>query len=486
MADKRISALPQATSLLGNELLPLVQDGATRRAKVNQLAASIGAVYGLSAPQTTTGIPGAVGFGVAAYPGALPAGFTAPVGHDVPSSDHYGNYIFSDGSVVAWIPRFYYRYGHPDNPTYPTFGANSIDVKGTDAFASEAEANAAGYALPYRAFVNGGEDKAGFFYDKYRPSNNGGIASSIRYGAPLSTNAAHNPISALNGAPANTYAGCIDAIKTRNTAEVRWHNATRFQRVALALLSLAHAQAATSATYCAWYDATGTTNYPKGCNNNALGDVDDPEIAYISDGYENCGQTGSGTPFAKTTHNGQACGIADLNGLMWEVNLGLVRPGASAGDVAQQDDATAFYVLKPEVDVADLTSGWTAGDTGSLDAWGDADHLATLYDPITLAHIGNGSGWRVFGNGSEQVLDPALSGDGHRQTGLGIYAALGEGAGTNLFGNDGLYEYHRANLCVISGAYWYGAGQAGPWALHLSSHRSNSYTNTGPRAAAYV
>ena len=34
----------------------------------------------------------------------------------------------------------------------------------------------------------------------------------------------------------------------------------------------------------AWYDPTGVKNYPKGCNNNALSDVDDTTVVYASAG----------------------------------------------------------------------------------------------------------------------------------------------------------------------------------------------------------
>ena len=136
--------------------------------------------------------------------------FVYPMGFEVASSDNYGNYQYSDGSVMVWVPRFYYRIGSPASPRYATHGANAIDIVGDSVFKSEADANSAGYAL-HRAFFDGGP-QLGFFVDKYQCSNNGGIASSIRYGAPLSTAAAHNPISVLNGAPANTYAGAIAAV----------------------------------------------------------------------------------------------------------------------------------------------------------------------------------------------------------------------------------------------------------------------------------
>ncbi len=83
---------------------------------------------------------------------------------------------------------------------------------------------------------------------------------------------------------------------------------------ALAMLSLAHGQAAKNQATCAWYGTSN--NYPKGCNNNALKDVDDLSVVFQPDGYSNCGKTGSASLFARTTHNGQACGVADLNGLM--------------------------------------------------------------------------------------------------------------------------------------------------------------------------
>jgi len=90
---------------------------------------------------------------------------------------------------------------------------------------------------------------------------------------------------------------------------------------------MAHGQASSSTTNCAWYDAT--YNYIKGCNNNALGDTDDSAVSFTSDGYSNCAKTGSGVPFAKTTHIGQVCGIADLNGLMWEISIGVTCVAAA-------------------------------------------------------------------------------------------------------------------------------------------------------------
>ena len=433
------------------------------------------------------GVPGERGFGVGLYPSSrLPSGFSEMAGTRDRRSPNFGNYQYSDGSVMVWRPAFYYRVGHPDNPTFAAYGLNSVDIQPERAFTSRAEAAAAGYAL-HRAFINGGEQKRGFMMDKCQCSNNGGIASSIKNGNPLSSAAAHNPFSGLTGLTTadNNYAGAIRAAKTRGP---QFHCASRFEFITGAMISMAHAQRATPET-CAWFDGTGAKNYPKGANanTNPPRDVDDITVVYTSDGYLNCGKTGSASSLAKTTDNGQACGVADLNGNMWEINTGMTRPGASAVDAALQNDAAAFYVLKESVDVNALASGWSGGATGALTAWGDAAHLATLYDPITLAHIGNTAAWSRFGNAANQVLDASVDGDGYRMTGTGIYLPTGKSAGgSSLFGIDGLYESHRANLCLVSGGYWDNTSIAGVWALSLYYTRTNSNATVGLRASAYV
>lgn len=428
------------------------------------------------------GIPGELGVGVGIYPGSLPSGFSEMSGTPDVSSANYGNYQYNDGSVMAWRPAFYYRIGHPDNPTFAVYGLNSVDIQPERAFASRAVAAAAGYAL-HRSFINAGEQQRGFMVDKYQCSNNGGIASSIKNGDPLSSNAAHNPFSGLTGSHANDYSGALTAAKTRGS---QFHCASRFEFITGAMISIAHGQRARLET-CAWFDEDGETNYPKGnnANTNPPRDVDDATVIYTASGYLNCGKTGSASDLAKTTDNGQACGVADLNGNMWEINTGMTRPGSGADDVAQQNDAAAFYILKEGADVNALTSGWNAPSTA---AWGNAAHLATLYDPITLAHITHTGVWNRFGNGTtNQVMSEAVDGDGYRMTGAGIYLPAGKSTGgSSLFGIDGLYEYHRANLCLLSGGNWVSPSIAGLWSMNLYFSRTNSTVSVGVRCAAYV
>ena len=491
------------------------------------------------------GIPGMVGYGVGICP-SIPSGYSALAGTYVLGHDEYGNYKYSDGSVQCWIPAFYARIGHANNPTYAAYGVNSVHTLPVSAFADKAAANAAGYFLP-RCFIDGGVIKDGVFVDKYMCSNNGGIASSIKNGNPLSTAADHNPLSGLTGAPSNNYAGTWAAAKTRGA---NFFLASRFIYAALALLSVAHGQAATSATNCAWYDATGVANFPKGCNNNALRDANDASVLYTSDGYSNCGKTGSGTPFAKTTHNGQACGIADLNGLMWEISQGITciatsktitaatqanpvkltmtAHGMTTGQYLQVTgivgmtqlndkiykvtvvdannvtldgvDGTAFtaytsggtgaygtfYAAKESAAMANFTGGNTLA-TDHFGATGVAANMDAFTPACFRTDYPNNGFAQKLGNGANQVLSAELTGNNAVLRSLGVPIALGaSSAGSNLFGQDYLYQYIRNELCLPSGAYWsYGSG-AGVWASYWSLARTNSDAYGGFRSASYL
>ena len=283
------------------------------------------------------GNPGKSGFGVGICPEAnLPAGMTPRNGCYQLGHENYGNYIFTDGSIMVYVPKFYYRIGHASNPTYAVHGVNSVSIKGVDTYATTGAANADGYVL-HRAFTDGGVEKVGFFFDKYKCSkvaNGAGFtAGSIKNGLPISSAAAHNPFADLTGG-ANYYYSALDLAHRRdgvdgavNVASI-FHCRSQFQGSAIALLAMSHGQNSTSTVNCAWYHAT--YNYPKGCNNNALKDTDDTTVIWQSDGYSNCGKTGSagygggaGNVFAKSTHNGQDCGIADINGLMYEISIGV-------------------------------------------------------------------------------------------------------------------------------------------------------------------
>ena len=417
------------------------------------------------------GLPGAQGFGVGICPGPLPAGMAKLSGTEDPASDNYGNYLFSDGSVMCWIPAFFYKYGTGSNG----LAINAVDIKAFAYFADIATANAAGFAL-HRAFYDGGAVQYGVFVDKYLVSNNGGIGSSLKNGIAVASGQRGSlstaVFSALTGngqTPSNTLGGALAAAKSRGS---NFFCNTRFIHAALALLSYAHAAASSSTTFCAWYAASGVSA-PRGCNNDALRDYNDSSILYVSDGNGtyNCGKTGSANLFARTTHNGMNCGVCDLNGLLWETNLGLTSNG------------TNLYILKTSAQMKLMTGG----NSGATDLWG-ATGIAALYDDLGTSY----QAWRETGSdrmspygSAAQVFSEATSGNAWNWAGAGGMLATGDG-GTNAFGNDGFWDYKPNEMCPVSGGGWSNAGDAGVFALNLYSSRAYSYYYFGFRSALYL
>jgi len=420
----------------------------------------------------TIGAAGGAGFGLD-YLNLIPTNFTAMTGSSDKTHANYGNYTYTDGSIMCWIPAFYYRIGSDQSPNYATYGLNAIDIAGTDTYATEAIANAAGFAL-HRAFYNNGVVKAGFFVDKYMCSNNAGKASSIALGNPLSSSADHNPFSGLTGTPANNYGGAFAAVKTRDAS---FFPMSIFIHGALAMLSVAHGQAATASTYCTWYDAGRTTNFPKGNNNNSLKDINDTSVTFTGTGhatYPNCAKTGSASNLAKTAHNGQTNGVVDLNGNLWEITSGFVA------------STSWYYMLKTSCDIGTLNGG----NSLATDAWGATSYAAN-YDSMgaTFGVLECNSTTKLFGNSTNQVFDAALSGDAWKATSAGVPKAGGAavGAGTAMMGMDVLYDYPKPNeMCPIVGGHWANGSAAGVWALTLTTSRAHSYFHVGVRAALYL
>ena len=390
------------------------------------------------------GTPGELGFGVATCPAELlPGGWRGLEGHDNIISKNYGNYVDTNGSILVYVPKHYYKW------------------EGNNLLVSHRPLN--GYVID-RAFINAGKEINGVFVYKYQASNVNGIFTSRKNLDPLSTSSSHNPISNLNGSPANNYGGMYQAVKTAGSKYVL---TSIFIYSMLARLSFAHGKTSTNNVVCAYRDVAPFL--PKGCNNNALGDTNDSSVTYSPSGYSNCGLTGSGEPFAKTTHNGQDCGIADLNGNMWEVASGFIRT-----------DTDGFLALKESVDTTTITSDSTTG--GAYDV--------SLYDVIDISDLVSGNdGWIRLGNGTNSVF--AMSTDrnstDYKRTALGIPTANGASSGgITEFGNDGIYRYLRDQMACLVGADWLHGSLAGSFTATLSNARSSSSSDGGARASVLV
>lgn len=472
---------------------------------------------------------------------------------------NYGNYTAEDGSDMVCVGKSFYRINDPRNPSYSAHTSNDIMVVGSETYANRDAAAVDGFVLE-RAFIDGGVEKPCFFIDKWQVSKNakgtGYVGSSIRNGLPLSSSSAHNPVGGLTAcAGTNKNSMFLLAAKARDGIDgainplSRYFSASAFMFTCLARIAMAHGQAATGETYCAWYDPTMVKNFPKGCNNNALRDYSDTTVVYQSDGYPNCGKTGSGYLLAKTTHNGQECGVADINGLMWEVLTGMtcigttkaitgvtlaspcvltvVGHGLTTGDVSEVGgivgttqlnskiytitvidpdtisldgvDATGytaytsggtlytgkFYVAKESVRMRDFT----AGGTLATDHWG-AVGVAAMMEEVTgvlVALPGGSSVNQYFGNGTNQVLSGDASGNGYKLASLGFAKDTNgySASGTDLFGKDLLEQYIRNELCLLGCGYWYIGASTGPWSRHLYYTSGGAYYNIGARFACY-
>lgn len=511
-----------------------------------KIDASVADVYSI-------GTPGAFGFGVGVCPvDNLPANLTPLPGCATVGHDNYGNYVHAlNGSVWVFIPVCYLRENDARNPTNAKYAPNDLDIRGTDVFSTKAAAVAAGYRL-HRAFVDGGVDQVGVFVGKYKSSKvaqgTGWVAAPVRNGLPLSSAADHNPVAAISACSSNAHFEFLKAAKGLDSTNGEFDQAAPYFEISVfiadlvAKLAQAHGQAATSMATCAWFDPAGVTNFPKGCNNNALKDANDATVAYQSDGYSNCGKTGSGALIAKTTHNGQNCGIADVNGLMWEVLIGMtciassktitgvaktnpvrlavVAHGKTTGTVAQIEslvgptalNAKIYTITVVDADTISLDGvdgsalpDWVSGGaliTGTIylakestamrnftsDAttatghWGSIG-VAAMMAPIPCpfpAPPGGISTSLKIGNGTNRVFASDAVGDAGMPMSTGVSAA-----GSAQFGQDLYQMYFRDLVCAAGCGHWNISGFAGGSARSLYSNRTNSGSDVSCRAACY-
>lgn len=141
-----------------------------------------------------------------------------------------------------------------------------------------------------------------------------------------------------------------------------------------------------------------------------------------------------------------------------------------------------YHILKTDARMADLTPGTTL----ATDAWGAAG-VAANYDVLGPTHgsLGTGPGTNRAIGSANAALSNATSGLDWAGACAGIPLADGVG-GTNLFGNDRLYDNNPTHLCPVAGGYWNGGVYAGVWALNCHSTRTLANHNVGFRAALYL
>ena len=424
-------------------------------------------LLGAKKNKQTIGKAGKQGFGVGVY-GGDPSDLTAiglsPMsGYNNPSSDNYGNYIHTNGSIMCFIPAFCYRIGNASAPSYARDGANALEIADATNFSGyEAGASFSGNAslgdgwILHRAFVDGGRVKRGFFIDKYlcsKSASNTNVAVSVKNGDPIELTSSYNNSSAMTGCEGRLY----DAMLLGYNRGEGYSCCSCFQWAAISMLGLAHAQASTSADYCAWYDSTNTKNYPRG-NNNNLKDVDDSTVTFTqagSNAVSGLAKTGSSSNFAKTTHNGQNCGITDVAGNIRQTLVGWENPSNGTE-----------RLLKTSIAVRSITKS-NYNTSSNYDIW-----------------TSSGSSDGTYYWGANAFFTET---SGNKWASCGLRPKTLQSSGTSTFGKDSFYfNYDSSGRALCGGGYWAEGASAGLWfryELYLWLSSNHLY---GFRASGYA
>lgn len=373
---------------------------------------------GADAP-STIGVAGGQGFGVGVYPGSkaeLTAMQLTPIsGFDNPSSAHYGNYQHVYLSTMCCVPAFCYRLGQPTAPSYSMDGANALEVKSAFEFPQfehnkafvDGDADFGDGWILHRAFVDGGKMKNCFFVDKYLCSNIGGQAASIKNADWLMCwNTSSSYTTKTMGGEGVGY----DAITFSRARGDHYSLTTVYQWSAMSMLSLAHGQAATSTAYCAWFDSSHYTNFPKGATNDNGTDYNDGGIKYQAHSFGSpFAKTGSSNSAEKVAHNGQLCGIMDVAGVCNQLCIG-----------ATNKSSATVGLMKLSVSAHDFTKDNRVDDN--------------LHETF---NTGFGSGHKYF------------SGLRNGKSGIATWASCGviptSTYANSLFGNDIYYDYYESH-----------------------------------------
>lgn len=379
------------------------------------------------------GKAGQQGFGVGVYGGdssdLIAMGLTPMQGCKNPASENYGNYKHTNGSIMCCVPAFCYRLGNSNAPSYSRDGVNALEIRDASEFPQfahnkafvDGDADFGNGWILHRAFVDGGKMKNCFFMDKYLCSNNGSDqAASIKNADWLvCCNSSSSYTTKTMGGD-----GCgYDAITFSRARGDYYSLTTVYQWSAMAMLSLAHGQAATSTSYCAWYDSSHITNFPKGATNMCGTDYNDSSIKYNAHSYgPPFAKTGSSNNAEKVSHNGQLCGIVDIAGMCNQLCIG-----------ATNESPATVGLMKLSVSAHDFTKNNRADDR--------------LYETFNTGVGDSQKNFSGLRNGKSGTVNWASCGVIPTST-----------SANSLFGNDEYYEYYATDV-VLKMGLGYGWGE---------------------------
>lgn len=382
-----------------------------------------------SGDNSTIGKAGGKGFGVGVYPGdkrdLYAMGLSAMEGVSDPLSPNYGNYQHTNGSIMCCVPAFCYRLGNSSAPSYSRDGVNALEIKDASEFPqfkhnkafSDGDADFGDGWILHRAFIDGGKMKNCFFMDKYLCSNNGSNqAASIKNADWL---LCWNDSSRSYTTKTMGGDGCgYDAITFSRARGDHYSLTTVYQWSAMAMLSLAHGQAATSTAYCAWYDSSHRTNFPKGATTSDCVDYNDSSVVYSYHEYTNTfAKTGSSNDAEKVSHNGQLCGIMDVAGMCNQSCIG-----------ATSKSSATVGLMKLSVSAHDFTKDNRVDDS--------------LHETFNTGFGEDSENFSGLRNGKSGTANWAS---------CGVIPTLTSTYARPLFGNDEYYQYSRSDIGLRMG-----------------------------------
>lgn len=464
----------------------------------------------------TIGLAGLRGFGVGCCrPELLPDDIATLPGTYDRFSANYGNYIhLPSASIVCFVPSHYIDVQSTGNTSAPTYGMKVV-ISSTQS----------GNGVLAKAFRNNNAELTGVFVDKYqgsnvrpdgsgRPNSTDGLPGTLpSTGGVFASRPLHWPVSAssvsgtlrsplsycnstvLNPAattPANTFTGIWAACKSRG---VDWYPIPVWVRIQLAYLSLAHSQAlldgtgtpvSGATTNAAWMD---TAPYaPKG-NNNSGFDINKATLTFArtdiggatvagwagepSRAFTGAARIGTLSAVEHTTHNGQLCGIVDVNGNQRDIAPGVTNSTGANSGYRVFSDLDDYTTVSSNTNITSAPNVITLA-VNSLDDgiwWGNDNAWSYLIPDVSGTYY-HSSTWGA--NATRKAM---------AECGLPRQAGTsGTQTSTNIFGGDGFYRAHTNGLIPVTGGLYNDGANSGVFMVNLSTASGANNQYTGGRA----
>ena len=408
-------------------------------------------------PAAVYGEIGGFGAGVAYMPTiAASLGLTAMDGASERTHENFGNFVDSRNNVFVCIPMMYYK-ADTNTRIDELMGTPKVEVS---YIAKD------GYAPFYAFKKSNGEYVPCVFVSKYIMSKGSDNKPAfVKNADPVSSYSGNNGIQQFSGVDANNI-GFFTAIRMLGSNYCLHYAALRFVYY---MVAEAHKQKAilrfgarskVPSSICAYLDIA--PYYPKG-NNTNWGDANDTSLKYTRAGsgtYQGSkygiGKTGSANNLAKTTFNGQKCGIADMGGNMFEVDGGYIC------------ESTETYILKGIDTLKSLNK--------------DNYNNTAFFVGLNLENRRTSSAY-MCGNGTNPLFTFNSSGNAYNCDNFLIPLASGmSSSGTDAYGKDYNYPLGNGHAPFFAGD----CGYSGSCGLLCASGYSWTSGNGGCSARAIV